>query len=194
VRSPLPSCDIWGRVLRVDPSDAGQLQLEWGVLDATLALLLRYGLRPGLEVMGSPSGLVGDARDPTQRRRLRHLLLRLTQRYAQRWGVAELREWRFETWNEPDVRKYFDRPLGAFLAYAHATAQALGEAGLGVGGPAGLLRPHHLRCWALVDDANRRRPPLLNFLSFHRKGNASADQVRLTPSTFCLEIDVALQL
>jgi Glycosyl hydrolases family 39 len=146
-------------------------------LDAALALLVRYGLRPSFEVMGSPSGLVGDARLPTHRRRLRALLLQLTQRYAQRWGDAEVRGWRFETWNEPDVRKYFDRPLGAFLAYARTTAHALRDAGFGVGGPAGLLRPHHLRCWALVDQANQSRPPLLNFLSFHRKGNSSADQV-----------------
>lgn len=131
--------------------------------------------------MGSPSGLVGDARDPTQRRRLRALLLQLTQRYAARWGDAELRAWRFETWNEPDVRKYFDLPLDAYLAYARTTEHALRDAGLGVGGPAGLLRPHHKRCWALVDHANRQRPPLLRFLSFHRKGNASADQVPPPP-------------
>lgn len=98
-------------------------------------------------------------------------------------------KWRFETWNEPDLRAYnilnmtsadyFDyiaginRGLRQFSQLNNSTKHLLR-------GPAGLFKSaeKHQLCWGILDNCNSNMDSCpLDILTFHRKGQSSIDDI-----------------
>ncbi|XP_059485705.1 alpha-L-iduronidase [Neocloeon triangulifer] len=170
------------------PGDEKHVTFNFTTLDSTVAHLRRHNLRPAFELMGNPTG--GTFISKIHRRRLRDLLLKMTARYQAAYGANETRLWRWETWNEPDLRQYWNQTVPAYFAYFRAVVDALRDAGLRVGGPAGIFRPRHRICWEVLDEVAKTTNPqdVLSFLSFHHKGSESADQVILGTRAVIKEI------
>lgn len=94
--------------------------------------------------------------------------------FADRYGKSLVRKWRFETWNEPDLKSYnslsFD--VDTYLTYVNISSMALKRRGMKLGGPAGLFKspPKHPLCWGLMSHC-QTIDCHLSFLSFHEKGD-----------------------
>ncbi len=93
--------------------------------------------------------------------------------------------WNFESWNEPDHGDFGNLgniTLASYLSYYDATSSGLDDADprLRFGGPGGSCRePHFVRlCHGLLEHcANAETRARIDFISFHKKGNGSADGV-----------------
>ncbi|XP_065335119.1 alpha-L-iduronidase [Cloeon dipterum] len=158
--------------------DSAEKTFNFSALDSTMSLLHQHNLSPSFELMGNPSGkLLLD--DQTDQQPLRSLVLQTISRYQSKFGSDRVQLWRWETWNEPDLRMYWNASLPAYISYLRTVVDALTQVGLKVGGPAGLFRPKHRICWQALDEFARLSQPekKISFLSFHRKGKNSADEV-----------------
>lgn len=97
--------------------------------------------------------------------------------------------WRYETWNEPDLRVYNKLNLTAqsYLDYVQAVRRGLSKAGnldtyegkvqlpmyRALRGPAGLFKSSdtHPLCWKLLEQCNEKVVYCpIDILTFHRKG------------------------
>ncbi|XP_043239956.1 alpha-L-iduronidase-like [Amphibalanus amphitrite] len=151
---------------------AGSQTYNFTHLDTFLDALVSNGLRPGFELMGNPGGQFTDFLSEDQQRRWTQLVRAMAERYAGRYGIDEVRQWNFETWNEPDHHDFdtLNITVPGYLNYFWASRRGLRAADgrLRLGGPGGSCRPPHFStlCWALL----RHAAPQLDFLSFHRKG------------------------
>ncbi|KAJ8918019.1 hypothetical protein NQ315_011472 [Exocentrus adspersus] len=151
-------------------------------MDAFLSYLNQNSLIPAFELMGSPtahlkfgkSGLFWE-----------QLVQTIAKRYIRKFGAEQVSKWRFETWNEPDLKGYniLNFTLPEYLDYVEGCSSGLKNAFSGskskwkLGGPAGLFREKkHPLCWGILEACNRlgvTRCPL-RFISFHRKGDGTA--------------------
>ena len=66
------------------------------------------------------------------------LINRLVSHWVQRYGVAEVREWFFEVWNEPNLKAFWTGTQRDYFRLYRSTAEAIKkvDASLRVGGPA----------------------------------------------------------
>uniref|UniRef100_A0A8D8BPU9 Alpha-L-iduronidase n=1 Tax=Culex pipiens TaxID=7175 RepID=A0A8D8BPU9_CULPI len=164
---------------------------DFSKLDAFLDKLHEFGLYPGIELMGVPQGIY----ERESKRRFEYfwtdLTMQLTARYLHRYGIKYVLEWRFETWNEPDLKGYnvLNFTTEEYISYVQSTRLGLDAAGrlfnnllhIPLRGPAGLFKAelHHPFCWGILELCNER-PHKCPFevLSFHRKGSgARADEI-----------------
>ncbi|XP_049820618.1 alpha-L-iduronidase [Aethina tumida] len=156
-------------------------------LDNLIDHLTKYNLRPGFELMGHPITL--NPRNATYKSNINWAALaeQIAVRYLDKYGSRQLKRWRFETWNEPDLKSYniYNFTLGEYLSYvdgcflglktAFSKYSSLGN--LKLGGPAGLFRDpkYHPLCWGLLKHCNKvgtTKCPV-QFFSFHRKGDGT---------------------
>ena len=114
----------------------GGIAYDWSLLDEALDTMLERGLRPFFELMGNPSSLFHDFEDLDQLGAWRDLVAELASRCVVRYGRAEVREWWFETWNEPDLPFWRWSERG-FLNYVDACRAGLDKVdpGFRFGGP-----------------------------------------------------------
>ncbi|RZB41597.1 alpha-L-iduronidase [Asbolus verrucosus] len=116
------------------------------------------------------------------------LVEEIASRYIARFGANEVSSWKFELWNEPDLRNYnlLNFTLAEYLQYANGCAEGLKNAfskesvGVTLGGPAGLFREeNHPLCWGLLEacDSSEKSQCPIQFISFHRKGDGTAEGV-----------------
>ncbi|XP_068083307.1 alpha-L-iduronidase isoform X2 [Anabrus simplex] len=155
------------------------VRYNWTHLDTLLDWMHGHNLFPGFELMGNPSGFFTDFDNDTQVHQWHHLVATLVDRYNGRYGAENVSLWRFETWNEPDLKGYNTIPfsLTGYLRYWNASAVALKnkrQNELRIGGPAGLFKKQrkHPLCWGFLDYCAQTSCPV-DFLSFHKKGNRS---------------------
>ncbi len=81
------------------------MALNWTFLDQGMDQLNGEGLYPGFEVMGNPNGsLFTDFHDPAQLSAWGDMMTALSTRYIARYGLDNVRQWRFESWNGECVR------------------------------------------------------------------------------------------
>ncbi|XP_058832081.1 alpha-L-iduronidase-like [Topomyia yanbarensis] len=159
-------------------------------LDALLDKLYEFGLHPGIELMGAP----GNIYPMEKKRRFSYfwtdLTMQIALRYLHRFGVEYVANWRFETWNEPDLKNYntLNFTTDEYINYLQSARLGLDAAGrllnnihLPLRGPAGLFRTeqNHPFCWTalqLCNDYPRNCP--FDVISFHRKGSGTrADEI-----------------
>ncbi|KAB0799443.1 hypothetical protein PPYR_07323 [Photinus pyralis] len=114
----------------------------------------------------------------------------IANRYIDRYGARYVKKWRFESWNEPDLRNYniLNFTLSQYLSYIEACEVALraafraggAQGKLKFGGPAGLFKSigKHPLCWGSLEMCNLKgRSCPFQYISFHKKGNGSANAV-----------------
>lgn len=89
---------------------------------------------------------------------------------VERYGAAHVATWRFELWNEPDIRNYWHGTFEEYAALYDVTAIAVKRAcpAAAVGGPA--TTDHGTEFLARFIDHVEQSGAPLDFLSFHTKG------------------------
>ncbi|XP_044258578.1 alpha-L-iduronidase isoform X2 [Tribolium madens] len=156
-------------------------------LDNLLDFLTDHGLKPRFELMGYPVDSNEFLLNSVPGKQFwRDLVQKIASRYVARFGVNEVASWKFELWNEPDLKNYniLKFTLEEYLSYVAGCAEGLRDAfdGRGVsaslGGPAGLFREeNHPLCWGLLQACSANSHCPIQFISFHRKGGGTAEGV-----------------
>ena len=140
--------------------------------DRIIDFLLSIGMRPFVELSFMPETLSSGATTvfhyranvtpPKDYDKWATLIQKLTAHWVERYGVAEVRQWFFEVWNEPNLQAFWPASQeDYFKLYRHTiTAIKSVDRSLKVGGPA---------------TANNQWIP--EFLSFCKKNSLSVDFV-----------------
>ena len=184
---------------RFDSASAPYLQdvgLNFTALDRAMDQLTSAGLAPGFEIMGNPGNrddrddrLFTDFSDHAQILAWKDLVHAVASRYIERYGAPAVRQWRWESWNEPDGQCGRNLTVGiacdlpSFLAYWDATAAGLMEADshLIFGGPAsdgkkaflyGLVQ-HCINGTNAITGGRGCGPKTPSFFNAHFKGDQS---------------------
>ena len=163
---------------------SGKPEYDWSKLDSALDLLHENGLKPVFELMGIPKGTEGfftDFQDNAQILAWKNFVTSLVQHYIERYGREEVRSWIFETWNEPNLKKYWPFGQEAFHNYYDACSEGLREAdaALTFGGPgsAGGFGEFLKRFIAHCDNGTNcltgETGVRLDFISVHVKGTGA---------------------
>jgi len=161
----------------------GNPRYNWQYIDDVYDYLLGIGMKPFVEVSFSPKLLASGDRTifwwnaqvsaPKDYAKWDALIVALVKHWTDRYGADEVKTWRFEIWNEPQLSIFFQPPPGktprdAYLELYEHTAKdiALVNPAYVIGGPAG---PDWFK--DLVDLSTQKNLPL-DFISFHPYGLA----------------------
>ena len=170
-----------------DMDSAGRAVYNWSYVDQIYDGLLHNGVRPFVELSFMPRKLAASLQPhpfwyaplpspPKDYGRWEELIYNLATHLVDRYGIAEVSEWYFEVWNEPNIDFWTGEPKQAtyFELYDHA-ARAIKRASprLRVGGPATAQA-----AWidAMIAHCVQGNVPL-DFVSTHVYGNDSAEDV-----------------
>ena len=133
-----------------DEDAQGRPLYNWSYVDQIYDGLLEGGFRPYVELSFMPKKLAANLEPhafwykpfpspPTRYTKWEDLVYNFAAHLVHRYGAAEVRQWYFEVWNEPNIDFWTGQPKQAtyFELYDHA-ARAIKRAdpGLRVGGPA----------------------------------------------------------
>ncbi|RLP82152.1 beta-xylosidase [Mycetocola lacteus] len=117
-------------------------------VDALVDALLDIGIRPFVELGFSPRALARETETvfwwgahgapPTDSARWAELIDRLVRHWIRRYGLAEVRTWYFEVWNEPNLWGFFHGTRSEYFELYRVSAETIKaiDPGLRVGGPA----------------------------------------------------------
>ncbi|XP_022342575.2 alpha-L-iduronidase-like isoform X3 [Crassostrea virginica] len=168
----------------------GNVTYNFTKLDDVIALLWSHGLKPGFELMGNPSGFFNDFDNSTQVYLWKDMVTQLAQNYIAQFGLSEVMDWNFETWNEPDCHDFDDIKFSVqgFLNYYDACSEGLlaaspllkfGGPGDGCDGPGNTkfsdaLLSHIVNGTNFFSGKHGNR---IDFLSYHRKGDGSSAKI-----------------
>ncbi|CAD6998462.1 alpha-L-iduronidase [Ceratitis capitata] len=167
-------------------------------LDTFLMNLNDIGLYPVIEFMTDLDGILFNNLDSADFL-WQDFSYQVAGHYLNLLGPHNLRKWRFETWNEPDIPNYnrLNFTAEGFIKYVLALRRGLKAVGrnqsealnFSLRGPAGLFKSKrkHPLCWALLQscDSQINQCPI-DVLTFHRKGQGLATEV-LKESAILLE-------
>jgi xylan 1,4-beta-xylosidase len=136
--------DDMGTLLR----ERGRLLYQFYNADSVIDFLRSIGMRPFVELSFMPAALAsgpttvfkyqGNVTPPRDYRQWGALITRLVGHWVERYGLAEVRRWFFEVWNEPNLTAFWTgSQAGYFTLYRH-TVRAIKaiDSKLKVGGPA----------------------------------------------------------
>ncbi len=126
----------------------GTLAYRWHQLDKVYDTLLSLGLKPFVELNPMPSVLASgtdtifdwkmNVTPPTDFGEWGQLVGAFARHVIDRYGLAEVRQWYFEVWNEPNLAGFWTGTQEEYWKLYDASALALKsvDAALRVGGPA----------------------------------------------------------
>ena len=116
--------------------------------DQIFDFLLSIGMKPFIELSFMPTALASGKKTvfnykanvtpPRDYRKWASLVNRLVSHLVDRYGAAEVREWFFEVWNEPNLKAFWAGTQRDYFKLYRYSAEAIKEvdASLRVGGPA----------------------------------------------------------
>lgn len=162
----------------------GRLRFDFAGIDAIYDQVLALGLRPVVELSFMPAAL---ARDPQQTvftyrgiisppadwAEWRQLVGELARHLIERYGAAEVAQWAFEVWNEPNLAVFWPGSREEYLRLYDEAARAIKAADprLRVGGPATAAAE-----WVELLAAHAAADGVpLDFVSTHTYGNLPLD-------------------
>ena len=117
-------------------------------IDQIFDFLLLIGMRPFVELSFMPAALAsggttvfryaGNVTPPKDYAQWAALIVRLVAHWAQRYDVAEVRDWLFEVWNEPKLNDFWIGTRSEYFDHYRHTVRAIKsvDAEFKVGGPA----------------------------------------------------------
>lgn len=162
---------------------AGKPVYNWLYIDDVYDHLLNLGMKPFVEFGFMPKALAsgkntvfwwgGNVTPPNNYTKWDALITALVQHWTKRYGAEEVRTWRFEVWNEPNLRIFWAPSRGVtardayFELYEHtAHAVTAVDSRYEVGGPSG-AGP----VWTkeFIEFCTSKKIPL-DFISFHSYG------------------------
>ena len=116
-------------------------------IDRIMDFLLSIGMRPFIELSFMPTTLSSgnttvfhynaNVTPPRNYADWATLIRKLAAHWVDRYGASEVREWRFEVWNEPNLKAFWTGTQADYFALYKVTADALKsvDTSLKVGGP-----------------------------------------------------------
>jgi len=125
----------------------GQAVYNFQYIDTLFDRLLEIGVRPFVEFGFSPGDLASEkgtvfwwkanGSPPNDYQKWTGLIRRTTLHWIDRYGIAEVSQWFFEVWNEPNLDPFFRGTKSQYFELYRVTALTLKEidARLRVGGP-----------------------------------------------------------
>lgn len=135
--------------------DMGTLVLEKNKLlysflnaDQVFDFLLSIDMKPFVELSFMPKALASGKKTvfsyeanvtpPRNYKQWSTLIHRLVSHWLDRYGLAEVREWFFEVWNEPNLKSFWTGRQSDYFRLFRSTAEAIKQldSSLRVGGPA----------------------------------------------------------
>ncbi|XP_023293620.2 alpha-L-iduronidase [Lucilia cuprina] len=172
---------------------------DFNVLDKFLMDLDEINLNPVIEFMANLSNVF--LKNPTQNDFYwENLSYQVAKHYLNMFGAKKVLKWRFETWNEPDLRTYnkLNFSVEDYLTYIQSLHFGLKIAGtrpvdslhIPLRGPAGLFktRSQHLLCWSVLEFCNEYLESCpIETLTYHRKGSGENASVVLHNSKLLLK-------
>jgi len=117
-------------------------------VDQIFDFLLSIGMRPFIELSFMPAALAsgpttvfhyrGNITPPRDYQQWATLIRKLAAHWVERYGVSEVREWFFETWNEPNLKAFWTGTQADYFKLYRYTVHAIKsiDGALQVGGPA----------------------------------------------------------
>ena len=104
--------------------------------------------------MGNPSSYFTTFDNKTQVYLWKDLVQQLASRYVKRYGLDEVSQWNFETWNEPSIHDFdtLQISLQGFMNYYDACSEGLKAVSpkLRLGGPGDGCHASSEYCWAFL--------------------------------------------
>lgn len=137
-------CDDMG----VYREERGQPVYNWQYIDELYDFLVDLKVRPFVELGFMPSGLAsgsktifwwrGNVTPPKDYGKWGDLISALVRHWIERYGLAEVKKWYFEVWNEPNLDGFWAADQKEYFHLYSVTADAIKRVspGLRVGGPA----------------------------------------------------------
>jgi xylan 1,4-beta-xylosidase len=128
--------------------DHGKPMYNWQYIDELFDFLVDLKVRPFVEFGFMPGGLAsgkktifwwrGNVTPPRDYDRWADLIASLTKHWIERYGLAEVKKWYFEVWNEPNLDGFWAADQKEYFKLYSVTAHAVKgvDGGLRVGGPA----------------------------------------------------------
>ncbi len=147
-------------------------------MDALYDSILNIGMKPFVEFAFMPGSLKtndktifwwrGNISPPKDYEKWRKLIQALTQHWTERYGEAEVKQWLFEVWNEPNLDFFWSGTQAEYFKLYDTTARAVKSVSPAyrVGGPATAGR-----AWIseTIDFASKNKTPL-DFITTHDYG------------------------
>ena len=127
---------------------SGILRYNFTLIDSIFDFLLSIGMKPFIELSFMPSALASTGKElftyrgnisiPKDYAEWDALIEKLTEHLVARYGLAEVRKWFFEVWNEPNLAFFYEGTQADYFELYDHTAAAIKrvDKGLKVGGPA----------------------------------------------------------
>ena len=137
-------CDDMGTLI----AEGDALFYSFFNADQIFDFLLSIGMRPFVELSFMPTTLASGGQivfhyranvtPPKDYARWATLMRKLVAHWVERYGLAEVREWFFEVWNEPNLDAFGSGRQGDYFELYRHTAEAIKsvDKALKVGGPA----------------------------------------------------------
>ena len=147
-------------------------------IDALYDSILKIGMKPFVELAFMPEKLKsndqtifwwkGNISPPKDHEKWRKLIEALVKHWTERYGEAEVKQWYFEVWNEPNLDFFFSGTQADYFKLYDTTAKAVKSVSpsFRVGGPATAGR-----AWITetIDFASKNNAPL-DFITTHDYG------------------------
>ncbi len=191
----------WGSTGAYTEDAQGRPHYDWAIVDRIFDTYLQRGLKPYVQIGFMPQALsqqpepyqhhwspqggsisTGWAFPPTDYRKWGELVYQWVTHCAGRYGRAEVEQWYWEVWNEPNIMYWRGTAEDYHRLYDHAVdavKRALPAARVGrpeIAGPrtpqaARFLRDFIEHCLRGTNHATGKVGAPLDFLSFHAKGS-----------------------
>lgn len=200
------SAPAWGAGNPYHEMPDGSVRYHWEILDDAYDVITKAGGFPLVELGFMPRDLsravteaasFGGSNDlgrepyefdawkqpPKDLGRWQQLVHDFVAHIIERYGEDHVAQWRFELWNEPDIRNYWHGTLEEYVALYDASYDGAKSAFLRaqVGGPGTTSRGNAFLERFLAHVAGSERRP--DFLSFHTKGAAYTPRRLYNPYT-----------
>lgn len=147
-------------------------------IDALYDAILAADMKPFVELSFMPQALAsgnktifwwkGNVTPPNSYDKWAELIKALVAHWTERYGAAEVKEWLFEVWNEPNLDGFWSGSQAEYFKLYEITARAIKSVSQDyrVGGPA---TAEHAWITETIDFAARSKAPL-DFISTHEYG------------------------
>jgi len=189
----------WGSTNAYTEDAQGRPVYDWTIIDRIFDTYLERGLRPLVQIGFMPEALsthpqdyphqppfdkltpinAGQAYPPKDYAKWGELCFQWARHCVEKYGTAEVEEWPWEVWNEPNIGYWRGRPEEYHKLYDFAVAgvrRAVPRARVGgphtAGGPGGnFLKDFLEHCLRGMNYATGEKASPLDFVAFHAKGS-----------------------
>ena len=158
----------------------GRPMYNWTKFDRAIDLLLENELKPFIVLESTPNEMAAEKvrsfrniSKVVDLDKWEELVFRIVKHCVQRYGRAEVCQWRFELWNEPNATGYYKGTLEDYLQMYDYTVRGAtrAEPGIKIGGCGGAsnawILPLAQHCAHGINAATGKKGTRIDFFSWH---------------------------